>query len=67
MDNINVKQPTMKYKSALHKYFNQHKSLSKLFNEMDAIDIEIDPDHNKKEYFKSLGFSDKKINELMNL
>ena len=34
---------------------------------MDAIDIEIDPDHNKKAYFKSLGFSDKKINELLKI
>ena len=67
MDNINVKQTTMKYNTALHNYFNQHKKLGKLFNEMDAIDIEIDPLHNKKLYLKSLGFNQEKINQLLKI
>ena len=56
----------MKYNTALHKYFNQHKSLGKLFNEMDAIDIEIDPDHNTKKYLRGLGMSEEKINKIIN-
>ena len=67
MDNINVKQTTMKYNTALHNYFNQHKNLSKLFNEMNDIDIEIDPLHNKKLYLKSLGFNQEKINQLLKI
>ena len=57
----------MKYNTALHKYFNQHKSLGKLFNEMEAIDIEIDPLHNKKLYLQSLGFNQEKINQLLKI
>ncbi len=56
----------MKYNTSLHKYFNQHKNLSKLFNDMDEVDVEIDPLHNKKLYFKSLGFSDQKIKQFLN-
>ena len=65
MDNINVKQTTMKYNTALHNYFNQHKNLGKLFNEMDAIDIEIDPLHNKKLYLKKN--VQEKINQLLKI
>jgi hypothetical protein len=57
----------MKYNTALHKYFNQHKSLCKLFNEMNDIDIEIDPLHNKKLYLQSLGFNQEKINQLLKI
>jgi|SaaInl5LU_22_DNA_1037371.scaffolds.fasta_scaffold209698_1 hypothetical protein len=67
MDNINVKQTTMKYNTALHNYFNQHKNLNKLFNEMNDIDIEIDPLHNKKLYLQSLGFNQEKINQLLKI
>lgn len=56
----------MKYNSALHNYFNQHKNINKLFNEMDAIDIEIDPDHNKRLYLRGLGMSTEKINKILN-
>jgi len=57
----------MKYNTALHNYFNQHKSLGKLFNEMNDIDIEIDPLHNKKLYLQSLGFNQEKINQLLKI
>lgn len=56
----------MKYNTALHNYFNQHKNLNKLFNEMNAIDIEIDPDHNKRLYLRRLGMSTEKINKILN-
>jgi hypothetical protein len=64
---LQYKINNMKYNTALHKYFNQHKSLGKLFNEMDAIDIEIDPLHNKKLYLQSLGFNQEKINQLLKI
>ena len=57
----------MKYNTALHNYFNQHKLLGKLFNEMNDIDIEIDPLHNKKLYLQSLGFNQEKINQLLKI
>jgi hypothetical protein len=34
---------------------------------MDAIDIEIDPLHNKKLYLQSLGFNQEKINQLLKI
>jgi len=64
---LQYKINNMKYNTALHNYFNQHKSLSKLFNDMDTIDIKIDPLHNKKLYLKGLGFSNEKIKQLLKI
>jgi len=56
----------MKYNTSLHNYFNQHKSLGKLFNDMNDVDVAIDPDHNTKMYLRGLGMSEEKINKIIN-